>query len=57
MFGQITGGLAVADKINAAGASTGTPTTVYKMTSVTISVSPPASTPTTSTPTTSKPTS
>jgi cyclophilin family peptidyl-prolyl cis-trans isomerase len=55
MFGQITGGLDVANKINAAGTSAGTPKTLYKMISVTISASAGASTPTiTSVPTTTK---
>ena len=55
MFGQITGGLDVANKINAAGTSAGTPKTLYKMISVSISATPATSTATTTpTPTTTK---
>jgi cyclophilin family peptidyl-prolyl cis-trans isomerase len=36
LFGTVTSGMAVVDKINAAGASSGTPTTLHRMVSVTI---------------------
>ncbi len=35
-FGQVTSGLAVADKINAGGAASGTPTTLYRIKSISI---------------------
>lgn len=39
VFGQVTGGLNVANKINAGGTSSGTPKTLYKITKVTVSES------------------
>ncbi len=39
LFGTVTAGMAVIDKINADGASSGTPTTLHRMVSVTISES------------------
>jgi cyclophilin family peptidyl-prolyl cis-trans isomerase len=40
VFGQITSGLDVANEINAGGASSGTPKTVYKIDSVSVTASP-----------------
>ncbi len=42
VFGQLTGGLPVAEKINAGGSSGGTPTTTYKILKVSITASGPA---------------
>jgi cyclophilin family peptidyl-prolyl cis-trans isomerase len=39
LFGQVTSGMAVIDKINQAGASSGTPTTPHRMVSVTVTES------------------
>jgi cyclophilin family peptidyl-prolyl cis-trans isomerase len=39
LFGKVTAGMAVVDKINAAGASSGTPTTLHRMVSVEINES------------------
>ena len=39
LFGTVTSGMAVVDKINAAGANSGTPTTLHRMVSVTITES------------------
>ena len=39
LFGTVTSGMAVIDKINAAGSSSGTPTTLHRMVSVTITES------------------
>jgi len=39
LFGTVTSGMDVVDKINAAGSSSGTPTTLHRMVSVTITES------------------
>ncbi len=39
LFGQVTSGMSVVDKINAGGASSGTPTTPHRMVSVTVTES------------------
>ena len=39
LFGQVTSGMDVIDKINAAGSSSGTPTTLHRMVSVKITES------------------
>jgi cyclophilin family peptidyl-prolyl cis-trans isomerase len=39
LFGKVTSGLDVVEKINAAGATSGTPTTLHRMVSVTVSQS------------------
>jgi cyclophilin family peptidyl-prolyl cis-trans isomerase len=39
LFGQVTSGMSVIDKINQGGASSGTPTTLHRMVSVTVSES------------------